>query len=418
MKKFIPPFFILFALTFCGTSDNTTTIDPPVDEPDDPSDAVTVTDQLVIESDPEALQSESELKLEDLNLPPGFNMAVYGRANNARSMALSPSGVLFVSTRSEGSVYAFVDENMDNKADKRITLATGLDMPNGVAFKDGDLFVAEISKLWKYGDIENNLTSTATRELIYDDYPTDSHHGWKYIAFGPDGKLYVPVGAPCNVCESKPDLPDSPNVHYASITRMNADGSEREVYVDGVRNSVGFAWHPVTNEMWFTDNGRDMIDPDQSITDNLPPCELNRVSSLGQHFGYPYCHAGYILDPQFGDGKNCDDYVKPAQNLGAHVAPLGMKFVTSNAFPASYLNKILIAEHGSWNRSTKIGYQISLVTETNGTGQSYETFIDGWLNEATQEVWGRPVDLIFAEDGSMLISDDYSGTIYRIWYDG
>jgi glucose/arabinose dehydrogenase len=364
------------------------------------------------------LVNDDGLELAKIQLPAGFKIDVFARVPNARSLALSPDGTLFVGNRGEDKVYAIQDINGDWKADKKYVIASGLTMPNGVAFKDGNLYVGERSKLWKFSNIESRLSNPPTPELIYDDLPKDNHHGWKYIAFGPDGKLYVPVGAPCNICESQPTIPGSPNVHYAGIMRMNDDGSDREVYVDGVRNTVGFTWHPTTGEMWFTDNGRDNIgDGDQSITDNSPPCELNRVTAQGQHFGYPYCHAGTILDPQFGDGKDCGDYVSPAQNLGPHVAPLGLKFGTGGNFPESYTNKIFIAEHGSWNRSTKIGYQVSLVTESNGVGQSYDTFASGWLDDATQNAWGRPVDLIFAEDGSMLLSDDYSGTVYRIWYE-
>ncbi len=354
------------------------------------------------------------LQLDKIQLPEGFKIDVFARVNNARSMALSPNGTLFVGNRGEDKVYALQDTNGDMKADRRYVLATGMTMPNGVAFKDGDLYVAEVSKLWRFEDIESNFENPK-KTLIYDDYPTDRHHGWKYIAFGPDGKLYIPVGAPCNICESKDE-------RYASITRMNPDGTNREVYAHGVRNTVGFTWHPETGQMWFTDNGRDWIDQSQDVTDNLPPCELNIVTSAGQHFGYPYCHAGDILDPEFGeeseDGKNCESYVAPAQKLGPHVAPLGLKFGVTTNFPTSYKNKLFIAEHGSWNRSKKIGYRISLVTESNGEGTSYETFASGWLDDTTQAVWGRPVDVVFAADGSMLVSDDMSGTIYRIWYEG
>ncbi len=396
MKRMLFP--ILSILLILGCNDVTST-DEEVGE-------VVTVDSVLVNAD--------GLQLDKIQLPEGFKIDVFARVNNARSMALSPSGTLFVGNRGEDKVYALQDTNGDMKADKRYVIATGMTMPNGVAFKDGDLYVAEVSKLWRFEDIESNLESPK-RTLIYDDYPTDRHHGWKYIAFGPDGKLYIPVGAPCNICESKDE-------RYASITRMNPDGTDQEVYAHGVRNTVGFTWHPVTGEMWFTDNGRDWIDKSQSVTDNLPPCELNRVTSAGQHFGYPYCHAGDILDPEFGDesedGKNCEGYVAPAQKLGPHVAPLGLKFGVTTNFPASYKNKLFIAEHGSWNRSTKIGYRISLVTESNGNGTSYETFASGWLDDDTQAVWGRPVDVVFAADGSMLVSDDMSGTIYRIWYEG
>lgn len=383
---------------------------------DDEGNGQVVVDKLVIETNQESIVNTSGLSLDQIQLPEGFKIDVFARVDNARSLALSPEGILFVGNRGGDKVYAVIDENGDMKADKRITLASGLTMPNGVALNDGDLYVAEVSKLWKYEDVADNLTSTASRKLIYDDFPKDRHHGWKYIAFGPDGKLYVPVGAPCNICESNPNIPNSANVHYAAIMRMDPDGSNREVFVDGVRNTVGFTWHPVTGDMWFTDNGRDNIGTTQAETDNSPPCELNRATAKGQHFGYPYCHAGTISDPDFGSGKSCGDYVTPAQNLGPHVAPLGLKFGVATNFPPTYENKIFIAEHGSWNRSEKIGYRIMLVTESGGQGQSYEPFATGWLNGS--DAWGRPVDLVFAQDGSMLVSDDLSGTIYRIRYEG
>lgn len=347
------------------------------------------------------------LQLDKLVMPAGFSIDVYARVNNARSMAISPSGTLFVGNRGGDEVYALKDTDGDFQADLIYTLDTGLRMPNGVAFKDGDLYVAEVSKLWKYTDIEDNLTSP-TKELIYDDYPEDGHHGWKYIAFGPDGKLYIPVGAPCNICESKNEM-------YASITRMNPDGSEREIYAEGIRNTVGFTWHPESGEMYFTDNGRDMLG------DTIPPCELNRVTEMGQHFGYPYCHGGYIKDPEFGDKFPCEDFVAPAQKLGPHVAPLGIKFYTGDLFPEAYKGLAFIAEHGSWNRSPEAGHtghRITNVTLENGEGVAYETFIEGFLDTESNKAWGRPVDVLFLEDGSMLISDDLSGTIYRVTYNG
>lgn len=354
-----------------------------------------------------SLQDTSGLKLETLTLPEGFSIALYGRVNNARSMAMSPAGVLYVGNRGGDKVYALQDNDGDFLADKIYTLDSGLRMPNGVAYKDGTLYVAEVDKLWKFPDIEANL-STPTKELIYDDYPSDGHHGWKYIGFGPDGKLYVPVGAPCNICESKNEM-------YASITRMDPDGSNREVYVSGVRNTVGFAWHPETGDMYFTDNGRDMLG------DEIPPCELNRATEKGQHFGYPYCHGGDIPDPEFGDKRLCSDFVAPAQKLGPHVAPLGIKFYTGAMFPDQYQNVAFIAEHGSWNRSPEAGHtghKITTVSIENGQGVAYEDFITGFLDAQTNKAWGRPVDVLFLEDGSMLISDDLTGSIYRVTYEG
>ncbi|MEP1033089.1 sorbosone dehydrogenase family protein [Ekhidna sp.] len=362
-------------------------------------------------SDEEAVDEISLASLEGLNLdqiqlPDGFKIEVFARVNNARAMALTENGTLFVSNRGGDKVYALKDTDGDWKADERYVIASGMRMPNGVAFKDGSLYVAEVSKLWRFDNIESSLDNPPNPVKIYADYPTDGHHGWKYIAFGPDGKLYVPVGAPCNICESKNEM-------YASITRMNPDGSEREVYVHGVRNTVGFTWHPETGEMWFTDNGRDWLGNDS------PSCELNRVSEQGQHFGYPYCHAGDVKDPEFGGKYPCSDFEPPAQNLEPHVAPLGVKFCTSEAFPSEYKNKIFIAEHGSWNRDADVGHtghKITMVTEENGQGVAYEDFAVGFLNKTTNTAWARPVDLIFAKDGSMLVSDDLAGTIFRITY--
>ena len=349
----------------------------------------------------------SELPIEKLNLPEGFKIEVYAdKIDGARSMAMGDDGTLFVGTRNDKTVYAVQDLDKDYRADHIRVLDSTLEVPNGIAFKDGSLYVAEVGRLLRYDDIEANLDSIPEPVVVYNDYPTEFHHGWKYIAFGPDDKLYVPVGAPCNICDST--VVDK---RYATITRMNPDGSDREIYANGVRNSVGFTWHPETKELWFTDNGRDMLG------DDIPPCELNRVAEAGQHFGYPYCHGGTVKDPEFGDQKPCSDFVAPVQALGAHVAPLGVKFNTGTMFPDSYKNTAFIAEHGSWNRSKKVGYRISLVTLEGNKAASYKTFLDGWLDEEAQEAFGRPVDLLFLADGSLLISDDYGDAIYRVSYD-
>ncbi len=347
-------------------------------------------------------EASADLPLQRIKLPKGFSIKVYAEVEDARSMALSPSGTLFIGNKGEDKVYAVKDTDGDGVADKKWVLAKGLNMPNGVAFKDGDLYIAEVSKISKIKDVEKNLDNPKL-EVVYDKYPTDAHHGWKYIAFGPDGKLYVPVGAPCNICEPKDP--------YASITRINADGTGMEVVQRGVRNTVGFTWHPTTKNIWFTDNGRDMLG------DDVPPCELNTATKVGEHFGYPYCHGGTIKDPEFGDKRACSEFVKPAQNLGAHVAPLGLKFYTGKQFPAEYKNQIILAEHGSWNRSKKSGYKLSLVkVDANSKATSYTTFASGWLDEATQKSWGRPVDVLLLPDGSMLVSDDQAGVVYRISY--
>lgn len=353
------------------------------------------------------LTSINGLRLDSVQLPDGFKIDVFARVPDARSLVLTDNGTLFVGNRGGHIVYAVRDVDGDWKADERYEIVHGLEMPNGIAFKDGALFIAEVSKLWRFDNIEERLSNPPAPIKIYDDYPKDRHHGWKYIAFGPDGKLYVPVGAPCNICESRNEI-------YASITRMNADGSGREIYAQGVRNTVGFTWHPKTGEMWFTDNGRDWMGND------VPPCELNRITEAGQHFGYPYCHGGVIKDPEYGDKHPCEDFVKPSQNLGPHVAPLGLKFCSSASFPASYHGKIFIAEHGSWNRDTDVGHtghKITMVTEENGVGVAYEDFATGFLDEAANTAWARPVDLVFAPDGSMLVSDDLGGTIFRIRYE-
>lgn len=350
----------------------------------------------------------SGLPLERLNLPTGFSVSTFAEGiDGARSMAMGDQGTLFVGTRNEKTVYAIKDTDGDYHADKIMILDSTLAVPNGLAFKDGDLYVAEVNRLLRYQDIEANLENLPEPEIIYDDYPTEFHHGWKYIAFGPDGKLYVPVGAPCNICNKEEE-----DERYASITRMDPDGTNREVFARGVRNTVGFTWHPKTGELWFTDNGRDLMG------DDVPPCELNRVAEKGQHFGYPYCHGGALADPEFGADKPCSDFVAPVQNLGAHVAPLGVKFYTGNSFPEAYHGQAFIAEHGSWNRSAKVGYRISLVTLEGNKAVSYKTFVDGWLDSDSQEQFGRPVDILFLDDGSMLISDDYGDAIYRIRYTG
>ncbi|MFD1185636.1 PQQ-dependent sugar dehydrogenase [Pontibacter rugosus] len=341
--------------------------------------------------------------LEQIKLPAGFRIDYYAKdVENARSMSMSKSGILFVGTRSNDKVFAVVDENKDGNADEVVEIASGLNSPNGVAVRNGDLYVAEINRVIKFSNIEQTFRNKPKYEVVNDQFPSDAHHGWKYIAFGPDDKLYVPVGAPCNICKSEKPI-------YASITRMNPDGSNLEVYAEGVRNSVGFAWHPETKNLYFTDNGRDMLG------DNMPPDELNRATEKGQHFGYPYCHAGDISDPEFGSQRNCNDFVKPVRKLSPHGAALGMKFYTGNMFPAQYKNQAFIAEHGSWNRSEKMGYRLMLAKmDNNGNVTSYEPFAEGWLQG--QEDWGRPVDVLQMKDGSLLVSDDKNNAIYRITY--
>ena len=337
-----------------------------------------------------------------IELPEGFGIRAWAEGvTDARSMALGPNGTLFVGTRSDGRLYALRDEDGDHWAERVVTLARGLNRPNGVAFRDGDLYVAENSRVLRYPGIEARLDAPPQPQVVTGAFPTDRSHGWKFIRFGPDGTLYVPVGAPCNIC-----LRDDP---YASIGRLDVATGAFTVVARGVRNTVGFDWHPASRELWFTDNGRDWMG------DDLPPDELNRLSRDGQHFGYPHCHGADISDPDFGD-RACGDFVPPVQALGPHVAALGMRFYTGEMFPAAYRNQIFIAEHGSWNRSSKIGYRIMLVRLNGNTATGYEPFATGWLQGESN--WGRPVDVLVMPDGALLVSDDQAGVIYRISYGG
>ncbi|HCT24358.1 MAG TPA: sorbosone dehydrogenase [Chitinophagaceae bacterium] len=342
--------------------------------------------------------------LDYVQLPEGFHISVYAEVPDARSMCWGEKGTLFVGNRKEDKVYALRDEDGDGFAEKRYVIAEKLNTPNGVAFRKGSLYVAEINRILRFDDIENKLSNPPKYVVVNDQYPDKTWHGWKFIAFGPDDKLYVPVGAPCNVCDEKDSI-------FAAISRINPDGSGRELYARGVRNSVGFTWHPVTKEMWFTDNGRDMLGED------IPYCELNHAPAKGIHFGFPYIHQGNIPDPEFGKGKKATDYTAPAWKIGPHVAPLGLRFYTGKQFPDSFQNKLFIAEHGSWNRSKPIGYRVGIAT-FDSTAQKvvrYEYFAQGWL-DGKGNVKGRPVDIEIAPDGALLVSDDYAGKIYRITY--
>jgi glucose/arabinose dehydrogenase len=345
---------------------------------------------------------DHDLPIEKLKLPPGFQVDVYAaNVKNARSMVLSPNGTLFVGTRKEGSVYAIPNTDRNAWGDRVIEIASGLEMPNGVALHAGALYVAEVSRVLRFDEIEKRLDDPPKPVELPTRFPTDEHHGWKFIAIGPDEKLYVPVGAPCNICQRGEKV-------YASITRMNLDGSGFEVYAHGIRNTVGFAWHPETKELWFTDNGRDMLG------DDIPPDELNRAPKAGLHFGYPFCHGKAIVDPELGNPKSCEQSTPPVAELGPHVAALGMRFYTGKMFPEEYRNLILIAEHGSWNRSTKIGYRVMRVRPNGDRADDYRPFVTGWLED--DEPWGRPVDVLVMPDGALLVSDDYADAIYRISY--
>ncbi len=342
--------------------------------------------------------ADAGLPLDTLELPPGFSIALYAAAvPGARSLTRSPSGIVYVGTRGD-TVHALVDGDGDGRAERVVRIASGLDQPNGVAWHDGDLYVAEVSRILRFRDIDRHLDDPPRPEVVRDDYPSDHHHGWKFIAFGPDGWLYVPVGAPCNVCE--------PGGIYAGLTRLRPDGSQREVFARGIRNTVGFDWQPGTGVLWFTDNGRDRLG------DDLPPDELNRAPRAGLDFGFPYCHGGDVPDPRFGDGHPCADFTPPAARLGAHVASLGMRFYTGGMFPAEYRGDVLIAEHGSWNRSAKVGYRVVRARVEGDRVTAVEPFVHGWLRG--QEAWGRPVDVLVLADGSLLISDDRADAVYRV----
>lgn len=344
--------------------------------------------------------------LSTIQLPDGFEITYFAKnITGARSLTLSDAGTLFVGTRGANALYAIPDAVGATEAESVITLAQGMNSPNGVAVIDGDLYVAEISRILRFDDIENNLNSLPVPVVVNDNLPTEGHHGWKFMAQGPDGKLYFNVGAPCNVCEL--------SGLFGSISRMDIDGANLEVYATGVRNSVGFDWDPETGDLWFTNNGRDMMG------DDIPPDTLHHATEPGQRFGFPYCHGGTIQDPQFGSLRDCSEFVAPAQNLGPHVASLGMRFYTGDLFPEEYHNQIFIAEHGSWNRSVPIGYRVTLVTlDENDQPISYEPFAEGWLNDTTRQAWGRPADVLVMPDGSLLVSDDGHHAIYRITYTG
>jgi glucose/arabinose dehydrogenase len=345
--------------------------------------------------------SAAEVSLDLIELPEGFEIAVYADGiGNARQMALGDQGTVFVGSRREDKVYAVIDADGDQSADRVLVIDDGLTMPSGLAFRDGALYVGALDRILRYDAIEDRLDDPPEPVLVTDALPDERHHGWKYLRFGPDGRLYIPVGAPCNICDE---------AGFAEIRRINADGSGMEVYARGIRNSVGLVFHPRSGELWFTDNGRDRMG------DDMPSCELNHAPQAGLHFGYPYCHQGDTPDPEFGKGRSCDEFTSPSLKLGAHVAPLGLAFYTGDMFPEAYANQLFIAEHGSWNRSSKVGYRVVLVKfDAAGKVAGQEVFASGWLQG--EENWGRPNDVLVMPDGALLVSDDQAGVIYRISY--
>ena len=334
-----------------------------------------------------------------LTVPKGFKIEVYASGiPDARSLRVGDKGTVFVANRVQDKVYAIVD-----KGDKREVkiIASGLRKPNGLAFHNGTLYIAEQWQVSKIDNIEDQLDNPPKPTVFYTDLPHDEAHSWKFIGIGPDNKLYVPVGQPCNNC--------MPSDAHGQIRRMNLDGSGAEVIARGVRNTVGFDWHPVTRELYFTDNGRDWLSED------LPNDELNRLTKVGQHFGSPYCYQGNIPDPEFGWGHSCSEFEPPVALMGPHAAALGMRFYTGKMFPSEYQGAILVARHGSWNRSNKFGGDIAVVKlNKDGSVKSVEPFITGFLVD--NKYIGRPVDVLIMKDGSLLISDDYDGAVYRVSY--
>jgi len=341
-----------------------------------------------------------EKNLKSVKLPKGFKISVYASGvNSARQMAWGDKGTLFVGSFGAGTVYAITD-NGGKKEVKPIL--TGLKMPTGVAFRDGALYVIDIDKLLKYENAEANLAKMPEPKVVYDDMPPYVPHGWKYLTFDKNGMLYIPFGPPCNVC--------LPPTSLSQVRRVNPNTGEAELMAIGVRNSVGGDIDPRTGDYWFTENARDWI------SDDKPSDKLNHISKIGQHFGYPYCHEGTMLDPKYGKGHSCSEFTPPVLNLGAHVAPLGMKFYTGSQFPADYKNNILIAEHGSWNRHKYQGARIMrVITDPQGKNAKQEVFASGWIN-GDRGYTGRPADILLAKDGSILIADDWAGAIYQISY--
>jgi glucose/arabinose dehydrogenase len=349
--------------------------------------------------------------LGSLVLPAGFHAEVFAEVANAREMALGPRGTVFVGSQRAGNVYAVVDRDGDHEADQVMTIATGLRQPNGVAMRDGALYVATPSQLLRFDDIEQHLDAPPKPVVVRDDLPASRQvHVWKFIAFGPDGLLYMTAGSQCNVCV--------PDPMTAAILRMKPDGSNLEVFAEGVRDSQGFDWQPVTHELWFTDNGRDMLG------DDVPSDELNVAWKAGLHFGFPFCHQGDVADPEFGAQRACSTTEPPVLKLGAHVASIGFTFYTGDMFPARYKNAAIIAEHGSWNRSTPSGYRVMAAFTDGRRVTGYEPLVDGFLpgagapggRGAGAAANGRPADVLQMPDGSILISDDSGDRLIRVSY--
>lgn len=344
------------------------------------------------------------LPLNQIKLPPGFHISIYAsNIPGARQITLGKDGIVYVGTRGEGKVYALVPNKNMTTADKVITIAKGLNEPNGVAFYDGDLYVGEIQRILRYSNITNHLKHPSQPEIIYNKLPSKRWHGYRYIKFGPDNWLYIGIGMPCNTCDYR-----KTNPIFGTIIRMRPDGKDMQIVANGIRNTVGFAWNPVTKVLWFTDNGQDWMG------DNLPPDEINRALYKGMDFGFPFFYGDNIPSPNYKkDNISSKDMTSPAWELPAHVAALGMTFYTGKQFPKQYYHQLFVTEHGSWNRSQKIGYQIVMITIKNGNAIAEKRFASGWLKG--EKTWGRPVDVLVMPDGALLVSDDYAGVVYRIY---
>jgi glucose/arabinose dehydrogenase len=340
-----------------------------------------------------------KLPVKNIKLPPGFKVEVWASdILDARGMRQGDKGTVFVSSLFvAGKIYAVTDTGGKRQVK---TIAEKLFLPNGIEFHKGSLYVATPKDITRYDDIEAKLDNPPAPVMVYDKLPGDVPHGWKFIKIGPDGKLYIPVGAPCNICD--------PSDRYSQIFRMNLDGTGMESVVKGMRNTVGFDWHPKTKELWFGDNQRDWLSED------MPPDELNRVTKQGQHFGFPYCHGGVMTDPQLGWGKSCGDYVKPVLLIGPHAAPLGMRFYTGKMFPAKYHNAIFLTRHGPWNRTQKYAADVVAVFIDEKGNARMEPFLTGLVEN--NQYLGRPADVLVMKDGSLLVSDDHNGAIYRVTY--
>jgi glucose/arabinose dehydrogenase len=352
---------------------------------------------------PPPLPTKAEqLPLKKLKVPAGFKIEVYTSGiPNARSVRMGDKGTLFVSNWQANKVWAVVDKN--GKKENKV-LYEKLDWPNGIAFHNGTLYIAEHTKISKAENIEDHLDNPPKLQMIYDKLGEERPHGWRFLAAGPDNRLYVSNSSPCNICEPPPT--------HGQIRSIKFDGSDEKVVARGVRNTVGFDFNPKNGQLYFTDNNRDWFSED------LPNGELNRITQPGkQHFGFPYCHQGNIADPEFGWGHSCKDYTPPITLLGPHVAPLGMRFYTGSMFPEKYQNAIFIARHGPWNKTKKEGAGVVAVhLDDQGNAKSMEEFMTGFIDEAKNQYVARPVDVLVMKDGSLLVSDDWNGAVYRITY--